>query len=496
MFSTKAVITTAGQALISAADPSNKITITRIDIGSAVATPVAGQEYVASASATSIANVKYSVQTQGIFVGTGLNKALVGVRAKVSKGTTSFWAAQIGVYSNTTLIAVLTVPAVQVNAATADLYLRGTFKADHNKFNLTVGAYSKVISKTRKTALFNNLNTLIAQRLPMATEGSTYFGTSSSTNNSPNKLVAIAPIAATTAEADVEKTRGSSSDIFNNWYRFSHANTWTQPANATEINAWEYVAASDSIRCTVNSATHIGFVSQKKYDKYELDVNLSSTASDDDDIGIVLAFYVDPLDGKEHTLTAIRSPGGFGHSFSIIKDYQLPSQKVLHQSTVIAYGNGGYGKTSGEAGYASNSGIYWSNKGSVRVKATRNGTVFSILTSEFGSTWETLKQSSLFTIDVATTPGLEMFAGKCSYGFSALSQPNASYYTRSFTDEGSTVIDVSTKKTWTKLNGVWTATTYPSASAFSQALGIGRMYHNPVLGKTYFVFPDEVRRIF
>lgn len=498
MFSTKAVITTAGLALINAASASNKITITRIDVGSGVANPAAGTEYTSPVGSTSISNVKYSATADNVFVGTGLNKSRVGVRAKVSKGAGSFWAAQLGLYSNTTLVAILIIPAVQINAANADVFLRGTFLADHTKFNLTVGAYTKLASKTKKTQVFNNLSTALAQRMPAATEGATYFGTGSATDNAARRLVVVAPIAMNQGEVDWEKTRGSGADIFENWQRFSHNNTWTQPANASELNAWEYVSAQDAIRCTLNTATYVGFVSQRKYDKYELDVNLwASGDNDDDDIGIVMAYYVDPADGKEHTLSAIRSPGGTGFSFAIVKDYKLPSMQFLHRSAVIAYGNGNYGETAAAAGYTANTaGQNWQTKGKTRLKVTRNGSVFSAVTSEFGSSWETLKQSSLFTFDVSAIPGLEMFKAKCQYGYSAHSQFSATYYVRSFVDEGSVIVDIAGLKTWAKNNGVWEATSYPDAASFSQALGVGRMYHNSILGKTYFVFPDAVRRIF
>lgn len=497
MYSVKAVITTAGKAMIAAATQGSKIKITKVAIGSAVATPVIGAEYAISESATTIANVKYNAQGTSLFVCTGLNKKLIAVKATVPKGTVGFWAAQMGVYSDATLIAVLIVPAVYVDASASEQVLKGMFEADLNKFVLNIGPYSKIVSKTKQEELVSQLTTVLTNRLPTATEGSTYFGASADSNES-KKLVAIAPIAQSTMEAEVEKTRGSNSDIFNNWQRFSHNATWTQPAVASELQAWEYDSAADAIRCTLNTTTYVGFVSQKKYDKYEIDVNLSAVGdSDDDDIGVVLAFYVDPADGKQHTLSVVRSPGGMGFSFAVIKDYKLPGAEFIHRSTKIAYGNGAYGATAADAGFTANTaGMTWKALGPTRLKATRNGTKFTVISSEFGANWQNFKQDSLFSFDLLDYPSLQMFAVKCPYGFSAHSQFSATYYTRSFVDEGSTIVDIESLKTWQKLNGVWTATSYANKAAFCQALGVGRMFHNPVTGKTFFIYPDDVRRIF
>ena len=70
-------------------------------------------------------------------------------------------------------------------------------------------------------------------------------------------------------ELNAEKqTTTNFEDVFNKWTRFSHDSTTNQPANSTEINNWEYISDSNTIRCTINSNTYIGFISNGKYSNY------------------------------------------------------------------------------------------------------------------------------------------------------------------------------------------------------------------------------------
>lgn len=153
--------------------------------------------------------------------------------------------------------------------------------------------------------------------------------------------------------------------IFNTWQRFSHRNSDGFPAMPSELNGWQYVSSTDRILSTINSETYIGFVSPERYTKYSLEVNFNSTNGDDDTIGIVLAYTVQ--NGKQYTLSALRSLGGDGwtpgvqYTWLVVYNASQTDKKVIvNKSNTIKWGNGGSGMTAVESGYQANTaGLGW-----------------------------------------------------------------------------------------------------------------------------------------
>ena len=201
------------------------------------------------------------------------------------------------------------------------------------------------------------------------------------------------------------------STVFNTWYRFSHANKGVYPANASEVNAWSYDAATDTLKCTINSTTFVGFVSNGVIGDYRFETLLSSTDGDDDMIGVVLGFYKDPTTGKEHTLTAIRTLCGTTpartHSMDIIYNaFQSDMQYLWQGGNNVALG--------------------WAGAGSCRIACTRKGTVWTVdFYGHTGAEGDVLLQSIPINID--DFPILEVFRGETRFGYCAQSQNASSY---------------------------------------------------------------------
>lgn len=209
-------------------------------------------------------------------------------------------------------------------------------------------------------------------------------------------------------------------DVFNSWKRFSHhpAN-WNQPANSAELNAWEYDAATDTVKCTVNSSSYIGFVSDKEIGDFNFDVEvglpLSSTDGDNDSITLVIAFKT--KDGKEHNLSVVRSGSIENHLkvttlFGVYYDYQLPDQKTVG---VV---------DTGETPFA------W--KGHyARMRIKRRGEAFVVeSTPATQSSWAAAVDSDFvhkieFTLN--DLPELAVFKGLNRFGYGALSQTHSTY---------------------------------------------------------------------
>lgn len=212
-------------------------------------------------------------------------------------------------------------------------------------------------------------------------------------------------------------------EVFNNWHRFSHgANNWAQPSNATELNAWVYDPGTDRIKCTVNSATNIGFVSDVAVGDFVFDVEVgvdaTSTDADNDAITLVIAFK--STNGKEQTITVVRSASIEGHVksptlFSVAYDYYLPDQKLI-------------------ASVETNEvkGSPWKGRFS-RIVVTRVGDKIDVKATNIEArSWASATEADFihkmsFTLN--DMPELAIFKGENRFGYGAVSQTTATYKT-------------------------------------------------------------------
>lgn len=492
----KSIITTAGASIISAASAANPLNISKVVIGQAVTSPTLNQVVEGVASANSIALVKYTADTN-LFITHNLPQNSVVIRVKIPQFSTGYWVLQFGVYSGNTLIAICSVAAHQRTNADAwyEVILPAT---DITKFSLDRKS-STVVLKSSLTIIEQEINNSLTDHFPIGQEGSTPTGPVTGIRNDISRLVSIFPVVQSLQEMNQEKMRVvSMSDVFNNWYRFSHTVNGAQPAYPAEVSSWIYDGVSDQIQSTINSNSLIGFISRRRYENYELLVEVSAMVDgDDDDIGLVIGFSKDSS-GYENTLTVVRSLGGFGHCFSLIKNYQAKKSKILVRGSGIAWGNGGYGLTATQAGYISNTaGISWKTMGKTRLSVVRSGNQLTIGASEFGPTNEVIKADAVISFDLTSDPDVSLFMGPQPYGYCALSQAGATFKVLKFTGEARRIVDVTNRVISVQQpNNLWIDYTYPSQAALALAIGLGKMYHNPTTGKTFFAEQQGVRRIF
>ena len=210
-------------------------------------------------------------------------------------------------------------------------------------------------------------------------------------------------------------------DTFDSWYRFSHGGTDTYPIVPDELSAWEYLPATDSIRNTTNSVSFIGFVSNEEFGDYEFDAELSSNDADDDQIGLVLCYFKDPVTGKENTLSVIRNLGSQNtgdYTVSYFINFSQRDQVLLKQAGTRTQ-------------------VGWSKAGVTRVKAKRTGnkiavTVYGFTAIDGGAITDE------FVIDLGSHPKLAVFAGKSKYGYCARSQRNSTWLVRKRPDDDGT----------------------------------------------------------
>ena len=219
----------------------------------------------------------------------------------------------------------------------------------------------------------------------------------------------------------------SQEEVFNSWYRFSHDGSDNFPANADETKAW-VLNDDGTISCTENTNTYVGFISNNTYDYYDLEVTLSSTNSDNDRMGVVLAFYKDTETGKEYTIDAIRNNDNTNYSWMVIRNFMVNNNHsnawdftkcdiVENKTDVITRAD-----PDGWSNYS---------PGTV-IKVQRRGNNFKVWSSQAGS--DTIDEDSLIEFNLDDDPAFDVFKGPKAYGFSALSQDDTTFSNIKFQD--------------------------------------------------------------
>lgn len=282
----------------------------------------------------------------------------------------------------------------------------------------------------------------------------------------------------TISEAEVAAAKTSVPDqqtMFNTWYRFSHSTGLTFPANSEETQAWAFDSATSSILNTTNSGTFIGMVSKIKYDNYDFEVKISSTAADDDIIGVLLAFYKDPDTGREYTLSTMRSPGGF-----------LPLYGIVYNKNQATAG-GEFSVAPGDSLVTrpnftwEDAGSSMGSDGSLLLRVERRGNIIKVRTSQW-ATPGVLDESTLLTVDLTTDPILEKFIGESPYGIVAQSQMNSKWAIQDFTSSKDTIYDLVKGDIWTNSAGTWVKSPTRKLTELNNSVLV-----NPTTGKMFIM---------
>lgn len=261
----------------------------------------------------------------------------------------------------------------------------------------------------------------------------------SSTNQLPSPVVAETPyyFIPVTKPYVLMDTFPRLNDVYTSWYRFSHARTSVYPANASELQGWEYLADTDTLRTSIDSTTAIGMVSPDAYTKYVYTVQLSSTGADDDVGGVVIAWHRDAATGKEYTLSAVRSPGGGDvtgrYTWRLVYNIGQQDAWVVADGTpFIKWGNGKYGATATQSGYTTNtSDGRWSNwPMGTSISVERDGNVFTCRTTNLGSSM--YADDAVIVVDLTSDSRLAKFIGPRPVGFVSIGQNRLSFKITAF----------------------------------------------------------------
>lgn len=285
-----------------------------------------------------------------------------------------------------------------------------------------------------------------------------------------------------TEQDDVVNARESFADVFNNWTRISHGNSYNYPHNPAEINTWEYISATDTIRATVNSSSYIGFISAESFEDYDLEAELSSANSDDDRIGLVLAFV--QANGKQYALTIFRQFDGYvnmGASFVAIYNPFQPNQIYL------TYNDAGLGNPNpyhNSAGTLKNG---WLGVGKVRIKVRRRGDIIECWTTLPNET--TYLEDKKITIDLNSRTELAIFKGPQRFGYSCQSQLYASWRSIERPGERWPIVRVDNLDTYLWENSAWVK---QPVGTHRDYIAPRKFYTNQITKKFFFALTQDL----
>lgn len=214
--------------------------------------------------------------------------------------------------------------------------------------------------------------------------------------------------------------------MYNSGTRFSHNGTWANIANSSEANAWYYDNTLESFVQPQNTSSFTGFISTVKYRTYTHRATLKSTDSDNDCIGLVIAYALDD-DGKPHTLSLVINKGGESHVgsyyYALIYDKSLPDEQVLFTKGNKANGTIPGNHTTG--GWSSNT---------ITLEVNKAGSTITCAASNYGST--DIVQSTLIEINLDNYSWGKLFRGKVQYGYCTQSQPKSYFQNIYFNGKG------------------------------------------------------------
>lgn len=271
--------------------------------------------------------------------------------------------------------------------------------------------------------------------------------------------------------------------VFNQWQRFSRSSghgygTESKPG---EMQAWSYQSATDQLRCTINSTTYIGFISNKRYSRYTLETRLKSSNGDDDWIGLCAAVAVD-ADGNTHTLDVLRALNGQAPMI-VSKNYSVDNDHLALVYNGLKWSDG----TVATGSVPGNVRPGWNAfPNGILLKITREDDIITIETSQLNETgyFEPAKT----VLDLSQDPRLTVFRGACAYGYSCRSQNNSTWDVLQRSGDRIPVVDIRTFKRHEFVNNQWVVTQTNMAELIDSGELVREWLHyNAVTGRHHYL---------
>jgi hypothetical protein len=257
-------------------------------------------------------------------------------------------------------------------------------------------------------------------------------------------------------------------DVFNTWARIDGANYFVDKSTATGSAAhWQLLTNPDRVLQPDNTSLGCGFISPDLLDNYTFEATLTSNNSDNDQIGLIIAFVRDGSVNK--TLSAIRTKGGQQPSsgWGLIYTENGPWVPTWTINNISVGGvNGGF------------------SGAQTRVKIQRQGDIIKAYTTNWNDV-NNYQISSEIVLDLNSDSRLQIFKGLKPYGYYTHSQSNSTYLNVKFSGgvELNKIFDAETGKVWEYLNGQWVDT----GRTVQDDIGYIRKVTNPETNQRFIV---------
>lgn len=402
--------------------------------------------------------------------------------------------------TNADKVANLTVSQIRAGVSKKDVGL-------NNLPNYAKATTVEAAAGTRSDRLITNLgiNALHTATLPPTVGGTMAIDTA----NQAGSLKAtplLVPTIIVDSDAELSVAQGNSesfSKVFEVWQRISHGGNGLYPSYPKELNDWAYDAATDRLSCKVNSISMVGFISPDAYDNFEFEVrvNTAGKSGDDELIGICFGFVEEG--GREHILTAMRTPCGRlyhtdyqGDTIHYPKLFDIWYNLFADDEMDLGSTNGGLKWADGIVDDSRNpfstmetnaAGLDWKNfPNGCLIKAVKQGSTITLTTTDLES--NIYVPSATVVIDLNSHPALAKFKGSVRIGYVAYSQPNASWVTVKRPGARTNIVDIRNYVSYQWDGAGWVA---DDGDAYKQLLQPGRFYHNPNSNRTFYLESDR-----
>lgn len=448
------VITTAGKALMDAAI-ANNTPITNFEVWHRP-----GTTNITAATTTISGLTKMGVPE----IAASVDQKNVSFYIHLSSSVEAFYPRTLAIMSGSTILGAVSIDLV--NGVDAPFFIPLLMKDVSPKTFLsdTNNSYSDGLSVDSFNAFLSAQEKQRALWQPTLFEANTLYGQGLGLPAKSESILVEVDVISTPAELEAAKLNVvSMQEVFNTWTRFSHRNpSYSNEETPSEMLAWQYDAANDLIRCTVNSGSTIGFISPQNVKNFDLDVTMGSTDADDDLIGLIAcAGYVNTANGNElRKLDYYRSPGGASGTGGSRYNAGYPGSVIFaNRNTAFKWGNGNYGATAAAAGFNSGTTVadktgwkYFPN--GTRIRIERRGNVINMKASDLDS--PDLLPASEVIIDLSTDARFSSFMGGARYGFICNSQLDSYWKVNSFIDYDKVIVDVANDKVYVYDGTNWT----------------------------------------
>ena len=231
-------------------------------------------------------------------------------------------------------------------------------------------------------------------------------------------------------------TQFNSSNFDNNWLKFSHdavhidgrADEYPNRPDDMDsggVSHWRTSADQSTIEYVNNSRSYVGAVTPDNVETYILEAELSSTAADDDGIGLVIGYVKDQQ--YEYTLSAIRTQGGIlgGETWAVVSN--LGTALTNQGEDIVNPNISSIVWTNSETAIQSGN---WATGGNTKIRIEKTDNIVKVWTSQFGNT--DIDDETLIEINLNDNEETKKFITSRT-GFSTWGQTGAKFSNIVFT---------------------------------------------------------------